>query len=145
VKKWLRVFPIFLLISLLAMPAQAQDDRPDLLIWADSTRAPALQGVLNSFSDEYGVVAEVQEIAMGDIRSNLSVAGPAGEGPDIVIGAHDWLGEYIVNGAIVPVELGAVADQFAASAIDAFTVDGVLYGMPYGTENLALFRNVYVN
>jgi len=141
VKKWLRVFPIFLLISLLAMPAQAQDDRPDLLIWADSTRAPALQGVLDSFSDEYGVVAEVQEIAMGDIRSNLSVAGPAGEGPDIVIGAHDWLGEYIVNGAIVPVELGAVADQFAASAIDAFTVDGVLYGMPYGTENLALFRN----
>lgn len=140
-KRLLRFFPILIITGLFSVTVQAQSERPDLLIWADSTRAPALQSVLESFSGEYGVVAQVQEIAMGDIRANLSVAGPAGEGPDIVVGAHDWLGEYIVNGAIVPVELGAVADQFSPSAIDAFTVDGVLYGMPYGTENLAFLRN----
>ncbi|MDX2141288.1 MAG: extracellular solute-binding protein [Chloroflexota bacterium] len=128
------------LLSLAVLPAAAQD-RPDLLIWADSTRAPALQDLVNQFSEEYGVSAEVQEIAMGDIRSNLPVAGPAGEGPDIVIGAHDWLGEYIQNAAIVPVELGDVAEQFSPSSLELFTVDGVLYGMPYAVENLAFFRN----
>jgi maltose/maltodextrin transport system substrate-binding protein/arabinogalactan oligomer/maltooligosaccharide transport system substrate-binding protein len=138
-----RLFVLALTLCLLALtifPVSAQD-RPDLLIWADSTRAPALQELLTRFSEEYGVTAEVQEIAMGDIRSNLPVAGPAGEGPDIVIGAHDWLGEYLQNAAIVPVELGDVAEQFSSSALELFTVDGVLYGMPYAVENLAFFRN----
>ncbi|MBW4437188.1 MAG: extracellular solute-binding protein [Pleurocapsa minor GSE-CHR-MK-17-07R] len=125
---------------LLTMPVLAQD-RPDLLLWADSTRAPALQELLAQFSEDYGVVAQVQEIGMGEIRSNLTVAGPAGEGPDIVIGAHDWLGEYLQNGAIVPIDLGSKAADFSPSALDLFTVGGQLYGMPYAVENLAFFRN----
>ena len=33
------------------------------------------------------------------------VAGPAGEGPDIIIGAHDWLGELVTNGLLAPIDL----------------------------------------
>lgn len=135
------LFIVVLALLLLTVYPLAAQDRPDLLIWADSTRAPALQALLETFSADYGVTAAVQEIAMGDIRSNLPVAGAAGEGPDIVIGAHDWLGEYIQNGAIVPIELGDVAEQFSASALDLFTVDGVLYGLPYAVENIAFVRN----
>lgn len=139
-----RTHLLFLLVlSLLGLavhPLVAQD-RPDLLIWADGTRAPALQSLVEQFSEEYGVTASVQEIAMGDIRSNLTVAGPAGEGPDIVIAANDWLGEYIQNGAVVPIELGSITEQFSQAGLDLFTYDGVLYGMPYAVENLALFRN----
>lgn len=136
-------FLILLVLSLVAFAAQplAAQDRPDLLIWGDSTRAPALQALVEQFSEEYGVSAAVQEIAMGDIRSNLPVAGPAGEGPDIVIAANDWLGEYIQNGAVAPVELGSVADQFSQSALELFTYEGVLYGLPYAVENLAFIRN----
>jgi arabinogalactan oligomer/maltooligosaccharide transport system substrate-binding protein len=141
VKKLLLLILVVSLLTIPSLSVGAQDDRPDLLIWADSTRAPALQGIVEAFSAEYGINAEVQEIAMGDIRANLTIAGPAGEGPDILVGAHDWLGEFIQNGAIVPVELGDVADQFAQGALDTFTVDGVLYGMPYTVENLAFFRN----
>ncbi len=129
-----------LALSMIVAPVGAQD-RPDLLIWADSTRAPALQGLVEQFSTDYGVTAVVQEIGMGDIRSNLTVAGPAGEGPDILIAAHDWLGELLQNAAIVPVELGDLAEQFSPNALDLFTVDGVVYAMPYAVENLAFFRN----
>ena len=142
--KMKRISLLFLLgLSLLVLMTQplAAQDRPDLLIWADSTRAPALQALVEQFSEEYGVTASVQEIGMGDIRSNLTVAGPAGEGPDIVVAVNDWLGEYIQNGAVVPVELGSVAEQFSQAGRDLFTYDGVLYGMPYAVENLALFRN----
>lgn len=140
-KKTPLLFILALVLLALTVQPLAAQDRPDLLIWADSTRAPALQNLVEQFSEEYGVTAAVQEIAMGDIRSNLTVAGPAGEGPDIVIAANDWLGEYIQNGAVVPIELGSVSEQFSQAGLDLFTYDGMLYGMPYAVENLAFFRN----
>jgi maltose/maltodextrin transport system substrate-binding protein/arabinogalactan oligomer/maltooligosaccharide transport system substrate-binding protein len=80
-------------------------------------------------------------VGFGDIRDNFKVAGPAGEGPDIIIGPHDWLGELVINGLLAPIDLGDKADLFADAAIGAFTYGGVLYGMPYATENVAFFRN----
>ena len=140
-KRYLSILLLVVCLTAMALAPVAAQERPDLVIWADSTRAPALQALVEQFSAEYGVNAVVQEIAMGDIRSNLTIAGPAGEGPDIVIAANDWLGEYIQNGAVVPIDLGDLADQFSPSALELFTYDGQLYGVPYAVENLALFRN----
>jgi maltose/maltodextrin transport system substrate-binding protein/arabinogalactan oligomer/maltooligosaccharide transport system substrate-binding protein len=123
-----------------SMTVGAQD-RPDLLIWADTTRAPALQPLAEQFSADFGVLAEVQEIGMGDIRANLPVAGPAGEGPDILIAAHDWIGELVLNGSVVPLDLGDKAAEFSTAALNLFTYGGELYGMPYAVENVAFFRN----
>lgn len=122
------------------LTAVAQD-RPDLLIWADNTRAPALQPLVEQFSSEFGVTAEVQEIGLGDIRANLPVAGPAGEGPDILIAAHDWIGELVLNGSVVPLDLGDLASDFSEASLKLFTYNGELYGMPYAVENVAFFRN----
>ena len=65
---------------------------PTLVIWADNTRAPALQKIAPAFEEKYGVKLQIQELAFGDIRDNIKRAGPAGEGPDLFIGAHDWIG-----------------------------------------------------
>jgi maltose/maltodextrin transport system substrate-binding protein/arabinogalactan oligomer/maltooligosaccharide transport system substrate-binding protein len=132
-----------LLIALVLLGAgfaRAQD-RPDLLIWADGTRAPALQALVTQFSEDYGVTVEVQEQGMGEIRSNIAIAGPAGEGPDIFIGANDWVGELVNNGAIVPLDLGDLAADFTPASLNLFTYNGELYGMPYTVENVAFFRN----
>jgi maltose-binding protein MalE len=83
----------------------------------------------------------VQELAFGDIRDRLIVAGPAGEGPDIIIGAHDWLGQLVTSGVLAPVDLTGVADQFSEAAIQAFNYEGQIYGLPYAVENIALVRN----
>jgi maltose-binding protein MalE len=114
----------------------------DLVIWADDTRAPVLEPIAQQFSDEEGVTVSVIEVPFDKIRDQLSVAGPAGEGPDIVTGAHDWLGELVSNGVIAPIDLGADTDLYAPVAIEAFTYDGSLYGVPYAIENIALVRNV---
>jgi len=42
---------------------------------------------------------------------------------------------------LAPIDLGSKASDFVDFAIDAFTFDGRLYGMPYATENLAFFYN----
>ncbi len=44
--------------------------------------------------------------------------------------------------SIAPIDLGADADLYADVAIEAFTYDGALYGVPYAIENIALVRNV---
>jgi maltose/maltodextrin transport system substrate-binding protein/arabinogalactan oligomer/maltooligosaccharide transport system substrate-binding protein len=121
--------------------APAEEAGPSLVIWADNTRAPALEAVASDFEAQYGVKVEIVEIGFGDIRDQFKVAAPAGEGPDIIIGAHDWLGELVVNGLLAEIDLGEKADQFLDAAVNAFMYDGKLYGMPYATENVAFVYN----
>ncbi len=113
----------------------------ELTIWADELRAPIIEEIGNAFTEKYGVEIIVQEMGSGDIRDQLKIAGPAGEGPDIIVGAHDWLGELATNGLLAEIDLGDKAADFFVPAVEAFTYDGKLYGVPYATENLAFFRN----
>lgn len=112
-----------------------------LVIWADDTRRPVLESLAADFEDEYGLSVVVTEKAFDDIRDDFKVAAPAGEGPDIIIGAHDWLGELVENGLVAEIDLGDKEDLFLDAALQAFTYDGTLYGMPYGTENVAFVYN----
>ncbi len=119
-RKWTALCLSLLLVAFAAVTALASTPG-ELLIWADDTRVPVMETLGAQFSEEYGVPVIVQELGFGDIRSNLAVAGPpAGEGPDIIVGAHDWLGELIVNGLIEPIDLG-MADDFEQVTLDAFT------------------------
>lgn len=132
---------LVLFIAVLSIsPIAAQDD-PDLLIWADRTRTAALTTLAEQFSADFGVTVEVQEIGMGDIRANLGVVGPTGEGPDIIIAAHDWIGELVLNGSVRPLDLGDAAEMFTPASLALFTYNGELYGVPYAVENVAFFRN----
>jgi arabinogalactan oligomer / maltooligosaccharide transport system substrate-binding protein len=114
---------------------------PALRIWADDTRAPALRTVEAAFEEEYGIDLVIEELGFGDIRTQMVTAAPAGEGADIFVGAHDWLGELVSSGVVAPLDLGDLAADFTPESIQAFTYDGELYGMPYATENVALFIN----
>lgn len=122
-------------------PTEAPATEPEvsIRIWADDTRAPVLVELGDAFTAEYGVGLIVEQVA--DIRDQFVIAAPAGEGPDIIIGAHDWLGQLVASGLLAPMDLGAKSDQFLEVSLQAFTYDGVLYGMPYAIENLAFFRN----
>lgn len=113
----------------------------ELLIWADETRTPVLEDIKEEFEEMYGIPVEVQEKPFGDIRDDLAVEGPAGEGPDIIIGAHDWMGELVANGLVEPINLGDKKDQFMETGLDAFTWGEDLYGMPYAIEAVGLFYN----
>ncbi len=113
----------------------------DLVIWADDTRTPAIQTFADQFAADNGITVAVQELGFGDIRDRLVVAGPTGEGPDIIIGAHDWLGELVTSGVVAPLDLSAVADDFSDASLQAFNYEGQTYGLPYAVENIALIRN----
>ena len=113
----------------------------DLVIWADDTRTPVITPLAEAFGEANGITTAVQEVNFDDIRDRLATAGPAGEGPDVIIGAHDWLGQLVNSGLLAPVDLPNAAD-FSEVAVQAMSYDGQLYGVPYAIENIALLRNV---
>lgn len=112
-----------------------------LTVWVDETRINDIKPVAESFQAKTGVVLDLVQKASGDIRTDFVAQVPTGEGPDVIIGAHDWTGEFVKNGVVAPVELGDKADTFSKSAVDAFAYDGKQYGVPYAIENIALVRN----
>lgn len=112
-----------------------------LVIWADDKRTAALKPFAEAFGKENGVTVEVQAVSK-DLQTNFVTASQQGSGPDVVVGAHDWIGNLVQNGAIDPVQLAAEQKSaFNETAIKAVTFNGQLYGVPYATENVALIRN----
>ncbi|MEV4348666.1 maltose ABC transporter substrate-binding protein [Actinoplanes sp. NPDC049596] len=113
----------------------------ELVIWADDKRSDALKPFADKFGAENGVTVKVQAISK-DQQTTFVTASQQGSGPDVMVGAHDWIGNLVQNGAIDPVQLSA--DQtggLAANALKAVTFNGQTYGVPYALENLALIRN----
>lgn len=112
----------------------------DLVIWADADRARFLKKYTDQFGQENGIQVAIQVVT--NARSDFKDATNVGKGPDIVVGAHDWLGEFVQNNVVQPVQLSAdVAAKFDPKAIAATKYNDQTYGVPYATENVALMRN----
>ncbi len=112
----------------------------ELTVWADDTRTPVFQEFGAQFEADTGVKVNVIEVDFGDIDDNLIQQGPAGEGADIIITAHDTLGALVESGVVAPIDL-PTASEFEQVGLNAFAFDGQLYGVPIAIENLGLFRN----
>ncbi len=114
---------------------------PALEVWADDKFGPIIEQVAMPFTDETGVPVEVTVIDFQDMREQIVQQAPAGTGPDIFIGAHDWVGEMATSGIAQPLDLGGIADNLTDVSVNAFTVDGAVYALPYAAENVALYYN----
>lgn len=121
--------------------AVARDASADLVIWADEKKSDSLKDAAKKWGDSQGITVAVQTVA-NELQSTFVTANQAGNGPDIVVGAHDWLGNLVQNGAISPVTIAEDAkSNISKVALDAMTYDGQYYGVPYSVETLGLFVN----
>jgi arabinogalactan oligomer/maltooligosaccharide transport system substrate-binding protein len=112
-----------------------------LTVWVDAERVDALQGAADAYTEETGVEVELVGKDNADIKDDFIQQVPTGEGPDITMGAHDWLGELSTNGVVAPLELGDSAGDYLDVAVNASTYEGTVYMLPYAVENIALLRN----
>jgi arabinogalactan oligomer/maltooligosaccharide transport system substrate-binding protein len=119
----------------------ADETTGSLTVWVDADRATVLKDAAAEFESETGVKVTLVQKDFGEIRDQFVAQVPTGEGPDIAVGAHDWLGTLVTNGVVAPIELGDAAADFEQVAIDAWSYDGNVYGLPYSIENIALVRN----
>ncbi|GAB3189342.1 sugar ABC transporter substrate-binding protein [Nesterenkonia suensis] len=121
--------------------AEAPEATGSLTVWVDADRADVLQDASADFTEDTGIDVEMVQQDFADVRDQFVSQVPTGEGPDVAVGAHDWLGTLVTNGVVAPIELGDKAAEFQDVALEAWTYDGNLYGLPYSIENIALLRN----
>lgn len=120
---------------------EAPEAAGELSVWVDADRAEVLAEAAEEFEQDTGIAVDLVQQDFGDLQEQFVSQVPTGEGPDITVGAHDWLGDFVTNGVVAPVELGDAAGDFEEVAVEAWTYDGQVYGVPYSIENIAMLRN----
>jgi len=104
---------------------------------------------MNEMAEKYeaktGTKVEVGIVEELDQPERLSLDGPSGKGADVVGWPHDKLGKTIQQGLIVPIEdyvsEGYANNNFVDHSIEALTIDGKTYGLPYAYQTTALLYN----
>lgn len=130
------------LIGLIGLTGCAADPEPkvdSLTVWVDELEAKALEGAAAEFKTDTGITVNL--VVNQDPRGNFLSSSTTGEGPDVVAGAHDWIGDLVANKVIEPIELGARAGEFQDNAVAAFKYESKTYGMPSTVQSLALICN----
>lgn len=122
--------------------SSAPESDATLTVWSDPEREAAIKEQAERFKQDTGVTVTVVQKNFEDLRNDFVQQVPTGEGPDITVGAHDWLGALVMAGVVDTVDIGETASEFESVALDAFTYDGQLYALPYSIEALALIQNV---
>jgi arabinogalactan oligomer/maltooligosaccharide transport system substrate-binding protein len=114
----------------------------ELVIWTDEEREQAIADAAAAFEEETGATVTLVKKNFEDLRNDFIAQVPTGEGPDITVGAHDWLGALVAAGVVDTIDLGDKAAEFEPVALEAMTYDGQLYALPYSLETIALVQNV---
>lgn len=134
------------LVAVVAVSAgtSATSQSAKVVIWTDADRVAAVTQVANAWAQSKGVTVQVVQKNFGDIRSQLATVA-SDTAPDVIVGAHDWIGELSTNGSILPLTMtSATKAQFPDYALNAFsygTAIKKLYGTPVALENIALITN----
>ena len=123
-----------------ASPALALEEGK-LLIWMGGDKGDALlQEVVAQFTADLGVEVVV-EVA-DPLTDKFQQAAATGDGPDIVLWAHDRFGEWAAGGLIQPVDPSQeMTDGILASAWDAVAFGGKVWGYPVNVEAIGLVYN----
>ena len=117
----------------------ASEFETNITIWSDNLLTPVLMELVGPFQEEFGIGLIIEDVP--DRNDQFPIAAPAGEGPDIIMLPHDRLGGFIESGLIAPIDLGDKVGEFDPAALQAWTFNGELVGIPYAVENMAFFYN----
>ena len=125
----------------LASPALAFEDGT-LTVWTGANRDhDSLRQVADRFEAELGVPVVIEEVDP-DLPAKFQQAAAAGDGPDIVMWAHDRFGEWASGGLISPVNPSAGwLEGVLPSTVDAVSFDGSVWGYPIAAEAVHLIYN----
>jgi len=112
----------------------------ELLIWMDPDRGQALKPLAERFEKDLGVDAKVE--TPEKLTENFPLAAQVGKGPDIVIWAHDKVGEWADAGLIAPVGVSdAFSRKFFPKAWQAVRHENRTWGYPIALETVTLIYN----
>jgi maltose/maltodextrin transport system substrate-binding protein len=101
----------------------------------DNDRAKGLEPVAQKFQDDFGLKITID--TPEKVTDAFPMAAQAGKGPDVVVWAHDKVGEWADAGLIRPIEVSnAFSRKFFSKAWQAVLHQGSIWGYPIGLETV---------
>ncbi len=129
-----------LMTAMTASTAQAFSE-DELVVWIGGDKAfKGLAQVGERFEEELGVKVRVENPE--GITDRFQQSASAGQGPDIILWAHDRMGGWADAGLISAVEPSdEFKSQYSEMGWDAMTHNGKVYGYPVSLEAIGLLYN----
>jgi maltose-binding protein MalE len=129
-------------VSGLVAPSAFAADK-EITVWADETRGPNLEKVFAAKGDWVsGYTVKVTTFSSFDALKTAVDNATDLTGPDIIVGANDWVPTGAKNGKLAPITLSsAVKARFTANNFFDLSYKGKLYGVPLDINNVAMIYN----
>jgi maltose/maltodextrin transport system substrate-binding protein len=106
----------------------------------DRDRAQAVREIGKAFEAKWGIKVTVE--SPPNLTNNFLIASQTGKGPDIVIWAHDTIGEWADGGLIARVNLAPkFVRQFYPQVWQAVGHQNANWGYPIALESVTLIYN----
>ena len=131
------------LATSLAVVPGAQAAGGTIVVWADETRGPNLQKVMDIKSDWVpGYTIKIVTYSSFDALKAAFDKATGTTGPDVVVAANDWVPTAAKSGKLAPVTLtGSQKAQFNPTQFFDLSYQGKLYGVPVDINNVAMIYN----
>jgi len=116
----------------------------ELIVWVnDNDNAQeAIAKRFEDFTEKTGIEIVLEVVPEPDQVQKLSLAGPAGDGPDLFFQPQDRLGDVVEQGLALPINYTEdELSEYSDAAIDAFTYEGEIYGAPVSIETYFAYYN----
>jgi maltose/maltodextrin transport system substrate-binding protein len=120
----------------------------EVTLWVGLIRSEveAIGGLVENFKNEYNVKVKVVWVSnIEDLRSRYRVAVPIGKGPDVLLGPHDWIGEFAEMGVIAALSEDIFPEneraEFLDEGLEAVTLENKVWGFPCLMESLVFIYN----
>ena len=128
------------LLALAARPAPAWEPGA-LLIWINGDKGyEGIAEIGGKFTENTGVPVDVEHPE--GATDKFFHAAKSGKGPDLMIWAHDRLGEWADTGLLLPIDPDpAFVPRIFPKAWEAFTHRGRVWGYPIAMESTGLIYN----
>lgn len=119
-----------------------------LTVWVNdrvgATAVEAVHTVIEAWAAETGNTVTIVDGAFFEMMNQLTTAIPAGEGPDLFMLTNNFLGPDVAGGLIMDIDQYLPAEEkakYSQTALDAFTLEGKLMGIPLAADVNALVYN----
>ena len=127
------------------LPACAEPPR-GIVLWHPyrGGEEAALKKVALRFEAERGVKVTVLAVPYEAYLAKLEAAIPRGNGPDVFVGPHNRLGEYLLHRIVAPVGDAfpdGDASLYEPVTVAAVTHEGARYAVPLASKCVALYYN----
>src|SRR5690606_4296018 len=111
-----------------------------LTVWAMGAEGEKLPELLKGFQEQNpDVTVEVTPVPWDSAHDKFTSAIAAGTAPDVAQVGSTWMAEFVGLNALESTPEEVATDDYFPGALEAVTVDGTVYGVPWYVETRVVY------